>query len=466
MRRLPSPAGLPAHLSYTLLKAPQQPPASTRDDAVVARVSEMLLRIERHGIDAVRAYSRELDGWSPERFEVTPEEIEAASQSLSDELKDAIAFAQRQISGFAKRQRATLVDFDAETLPGVHLGQRQVPVGRVGAYIPAGRLPMLASPFMTVLVAKAAGVEHVVACSPPRQKRGIHPPVLHSIATSGADAIFALGGVQALGAMALGIEGLEPVDMVVGPGNAFVAEAKRQLFGRVGIDLLAGPSEITVLADQTADPQLVAADLLAQAEHGPTSPAILVTTSETFGAAVVAEVERHLDWLATRGADEIPRAAWEDHGAVVLVSNPEDAVRAVDGLAPEHLEVQTDRDDWYFERLRSYGSVFIGERATVAFSDKAIGTNHTLPTGQAAKYTGGLSVAKFLKTLTYQRVDSEAGIAAIAPVVAELARADLMPAHEATANLRLTRWGNGPTSIGAVDGDAVTRASSSAAEER
>lgn len=434
------PAGLPRDVSFKLAKAPRQPPAPTRDQSVVRTVSEMLLRIEREGLDAVRAYSRELDGWAPDSFEVTRHEIDAASAALSDELKAAIAFAQQQVRGFAEHQRATLVDLDVETLPGVHLGQRQVPVARVGAYIPAGRVPMLATPLMTVLVAKVAGVQRVVACSPPRQGHGIHPPVLHSIATSGADAIFALGGVQALAAMAFGIEGLEPVDMIVGPGNAFVAEAKRQLFGTVGIDLLAGPSEITVLADETAQPELVAADLLAQAEHGPTSPAILVTTSEKFAGAVVAEIERQLDALAALGADGTPRRAWSDYGAAVVVKSPQDAVRAVDGLAPEHLEVQTDRDDWYFGHLSSYGSIFIGERATVAFSDKAIGTNHTLPTGQAARYTGGLSVAKFLKTLTYQRVDSDAGVAAIAPVVAEISRADLMPAHEATANLRIKRW--------------------------
>jgi sulfopropanediol 3-dehydrogenase len=244
--------------------------------------------------------------------------------------------------------------------------------------------------------------------------------------------------------MAFGLEELEPVDMVVGPGNAYVAEAKRQLFGRVGIDLLAGPSEITVLADDAADPELVAADLLGQAEHGPTSPAILVTTSEPLAHAVVAQIGRRLDLLRDLGADEVPRAAWENHGAAIVVASREDAIRAVDGLGPEHLEVQTSDDDWYFERLRNYGSVFLGARATVAFSDKAIGTNHTLPTGQASRYTGGLSVAKFLKTLTYQRIDADAGVAAIAPVVAEISRADLMPAHEATANLRLARWARDP----------------------
>jgi sulfopropanediol 3-dehydrogenase len=391
-------------------------------------------------MDAVRAYSRELDGWDPPTFVVGDAEIRAAGESLSDELKEAISFAQRQVRNFAEQQRRTLVAFEVETLPGVFLGQRQIPVARVGAYIPAGRVPMLATPFMTVLVAKTAGVDSVVACSPPRGGHGIHPPVLHSIASSGADAVFAIGGVQALAAMAFGIEGLGPVDMIVGPGNAFVAEAKRQLFGRVGIDLLAGPSEITVLADESADPELVAADLLAQAEHGPTSPSVLVTTSEELALAVIAQVERQLDLLAALGADEVPRRAWLDMGAAVVVASPEDAVRVVDGLAPEHLEVQTQRDDWYFERLRNYGSIFLGGRATVAFSDKAIGTNHTLPTAQAARYTGGLSVAKFLKTVTYQRVDSDAGVAAVAPAVAEISRADLMPAHEATANLRIARW--------------------------
>ena len=435
------PAGLPTGLDVVVVKAPARPPAPARDEAVAARVSEMLSRIEREGMDAVRAYSRELDGWDPPSLQVTQDEIDAAAAACSDELTAAIAFAQEQIRGFAARQRATLVDFEVQTLPGVYLGQRQIPVARVGAYIPAGRVPMLATPFMTVLVAKEAGVGQVVACSPPRGGKGIHAPVLHSMATSGADAIFALGGVQALAAMAFGIEGLSPVDMIVGPGNAFVAEAKRQLFGRVGIDLLAGPSEITVLADESADPQLVAADLLAQAEHGPTSPAVLVTTSEAFARAVVAEIERHLDRLARlNGADAIPRRAWRDHGAALVTASPEDAVTAVDGLAPEHLEVHTDRDGWYFERLRNYGSVFLGQRATVAFSDKAIGTNHTLPTGQAARYTGGLSVAKFLKTLTFQRIDEDAGVAAIAPAVAEISRADMMPAHEATATLRLDRW--------------------------
>jgi sulfopropanediol 3-dehydrogenase len=396
-------------------------------------------------VDAVRAYSRELDDWDPPTFEVTSSQVAAASASLPDALKESIAFAQAQVRNFAELQRATLTDFEAETLPGVFLGQRQVPVSSVGAYCPSGRVPMLACAFMTVLVPKVAGVPSVIACSPPRAGE-LHAPTLHSIATSGADRIFALGGVQALAAMAFGLlDDTDPpvaaVDMIVGPGNAFVAEAKRQLFGRVGIDLLAGPSEVAVIADDSADPELVAADLLGQAEHGPTSPAVLITTSPSLGQAVIAEVVRQLEDLDRRGdgSADTPRRAWTDHGVVMVAAHREHAAALSDELATEHLEVHTSDDAWYLQRLRNYGSIFLGSRATVAFSDKAIGTNHTLPTGRAARYTGGLSVAKFLKTLTYQRIDADEGVRAIAPHVVEISRADLMPAHEATAAKRLER---------------------------
>ncbi len=424
------------------LKSPSTQARAGADAAVTQRVSEMLLRIDRRGADAVRAYSSELDGWDPPSFEVTPDQVAHASASLPDSLKQSIEFAQAQIRRFAQLQRATLTDFETETLPGVFLGQRQVPVGSVGAYCPSGRVPMLACAFMTVLVPKVAGVETVIACSPPRAE-ALHAPTLHAIATSGADRIFALGGVQALAAMAFGLldDRLDPVDMIVGPGNAYVAEAKRQLFGRVGIDLLAGPSEVAVIADDTADPELVAADLLAQAEHGPTSPSALITTSEPLGHAVIDEVGRQLDHLARRaeGAAETPRRSWQDHGVVIVAASRDHAALLSDELAPEHLEVHTREDTWYLERLRNYGSIFLGARATVAFSDKAIGTNHTLPTGRAARYTGGLSVAKFLKTLTHQRIDNDEGVRAVAPHVVEICRADLMPAHEASAIKRLQR---------------------------
>jgi sulfopropanediol 3-dehydrogenase len=429
------------------LKSPGAGVRSGPDPAVAERVSEMLLTIERDGRDAVRAYSRELDGWDPPSFEVTADQIIQATESLPEALKQSIEFAQAQIGNFARLQRATLTDFEAETLPGVFLGQRQVPVSAVGSYCPSGRVPMLACAFMTVLVPKVAGVETVLACSPPRAG-ALHAPTLHSIATSGADRIFALGGVQALAAMAFGLldDDLGAVDMVVGPGNAFVAEAKRQLFGRVGIDLLAGPSEVAVIADDTSDPELVAADLLAQAEHGPTSPAVLITTSEALGRAVIAEVDRQLDELDRRadGSADTPRRAWTDHGTVIVAADRERAVAISDEVASEHLEVHTSDDAWYLDQLRNYGSIFLGSRATVAFSDKAIGTNHTLPTGRAARYTGGLSVAKFLKTLTYQRIDSDEGVRAVAPHVAEISRADLMPAHEATATKRLARLAEAP----------------------
>jgi sulfopropanediol 3-dehydrogenase len=434
------------------LKSASSAAAPGTDAAVRERVSEMLRAIEHGGIDAVRRYSRDLDGWDPPSFEVTASQVDAASASLAPELKQSIAFAQAQIRNFAQLQRATLTDFEAETLPGVFLGQRQVPVSSVGAYCPSGRVPMLACAFMTVLVPKVAGVETVIACSPPRGGE-LHAPTLHSIATSGADRIFALGGVQALAAMAFGLlDGVAldgagrvgpvpAVDMIVGPGNAFVAEAKRQLFGRVGIDLLAGPSEVAVIADDSADPELVAADLLGQAEHGPTSPAVLITTSEALGRAVIEEVARQLDALDGRGdgSADTPRRAWTDHGVVMVAADREHAAALSDEVATEHLEVHTSDDDWFLQRLRNYGSIFLGSRATVAFSDKAIGTNHTLPTGRAARYTGGLSVAKFLKTLTYQRIETDDGVRAIAPHVVEISRADLMPAHEATAAKRLER---------------------------
>ena len=431
------------------LKSPSTSTPAGPDQAVAKHVSEMLLAIEHRGADAVRAYSRELDGWDPPSFEVTADQIASASDSLPDALKQSIEFAQAQIRNFAQLQRATLTDFEAETLPGVFLGQRQVPVSSVGSYCPSGRVPMLACAFMTVLVPKVAGVKTVVACSPPRAA-ALHAPTLHSIATSGADRIFALGGVQALAAMAFGLldefDPADPVDMIVGPGNVFVAEAKRQLFGRVGIDLLAGPSEVAVIADDTADPELVAADLLAQAEHGPTSPAVLITTSEPLGRAVIDEVARQLDELDHRanGAGDTPRKAWTDHGVVMVAADRDHATSLSDEVAAEHLEVHTSDDTWYHERLRNYGSIFLGSRATVAFSDKAIGTNHTLPTGRAARYTGGLSVAKFLKTLTYQRIDSDEGVRAIARHVVEISRADLMPAHEATATKRLERLQSQP----------------------
>jgi len=421
------------------LKRPKEEPVKGSPPEVKERVSEMLSRIEREGMGAVRAYSRELDGWDPPDFRVSAEEIKRAADSVEPELREAIEFGRDNTRRFAEMQRETLVDFEEEVAPGVVAGQRQVPVGSVGAYQPAGRVPLLASPFMTVAVPKVAGVEKVIACVPPRRDGAVHPAMLHSIAVSGADAIYAVGGVQALAAMALGLlEGLdEPVDMIVGAGNAYVAEAKRQLYGVVGIDLLAGPSEIGIIADETADPELVAADLLGQAEHGPTSPVSLVTLSEELGKAVMEEVERQLAELKTA---DVAGAAWRNHGTVVVAESRKEAVRLSDALAPEHLEVHTREDDWYLENLRNYGSLFLGSRSTVAYSDKGMtGTNHVLPTAGAARYTGGLSAAKFLKTLTYQRVTTDEGTRRLAPPVVRFSRTEGLWAHEATASKRLGR---------------------------
>jgi sulfopropanediol 3-dehydrogenase len=423
------------------LKRPTEEPVKGSPPEVKERVSEMLSRIERDGMEAVRAYSRELDGWDPPDFRVSQEEIGRSADSLDRELREAIEFGRDNTRRFAEMQRETLVDFEREVAPGIVAGQRQVPVGSVGAYQPAGRVPLLASPFMTVAVPKVAGVETVVACVPPRREGGVHPAMLHSISVSGADAIYAVGGVQALAAMAFGLfEDLDhPVDMIVGAGNAYVAEAKRQLFGTVGIDLLAGPSEVAVIADASADPELVAADLLGQAEHGPTSPASLVTTSEQLADAVTEEIERQLAELETA---EVAGAAWRDHGTVVVAKSREETVLLMDEIAPEHLEVHTQDDDWYLQNLRNYGSLFLGSRSTVAYSDKGMtGTNHVLPTAGAARYTGGLSVAKFIKTLTYQRVTGDEGTRRLAPPVVRFSGTEGLWAHEATARKRLERLG-------------------------
>jgi sulfopropanediol 3-dehydrogenase len=416
-------------------------PASDRrpgaDPEVAERVSAILLDVERGGEDALRRHSRELDGWDPPSFELSPDEISRCEGLVEDDLDRHLRLARDRTESFARAQRATLCDLEHEVAPGVVAGHRLVPVGTVGAYVPAGRAPLLASPFMTVLVPKVAGVERVLACAPPRGSEGIFPALVHSIALAGADRIFALGGVQALAAMAFGIGGLEPVDMIVGAGNAYVAEAKRQLYGRVGIDLIAGPSEIAVIADDSADPELVAADLLGQAEHGPTSPVALVTTSEDLGRAVEEEIARQLEGLPSAG---VAGAAWRDHGSIVVARDREAAAAVSDALAPEHLELQTADDVWYHRRLRSYGSLFVGARATVAYSDKGItGTNHTLPTGRSARYTGGLSVARFLRPLTYQRIDDDRSTRPMAEAVVAISRAEGLPAHGATAAKRMER---------------------------
>ncbi|MGA7270961.1 MAG: histidinol dehydrogenase, partial [Acidimicrobiia bacterium] len=381
------------------LKRPKPTPEGVTRE-VRQTVSEIIADVEREGIEAVRRHSRRFDDWDPPSFRVRPEEIARAYEEMDEAVAASSRFLIDQVSNFARLQRETLVDFETETLPGVILGQRHIPVGSVGAYSPGGRYPLIASAVMTVATAKVAGVRRVMAAAPPRDELGMHRPQLWAMVESGAEEIFCVGGVQALAGMAFGLEDAEPVDMIVGPGNAYVAEAKRQLFGTVGIDLLAGPTEIMIIADETADPSIVACDLLGQAEHGPTSPAILATTDEVLALETIREVDA---WLERWPTADVAGAAWRDFGTVIACDDDDELAKVADQMAPEHLEVQTRDPQWFVDRLTNYGSLFVGTHATVAYSDKAIGTNHTLPTKGAARYTGGLWVGKFLKTVTTQR---------------------------------------------------------------
>jgi sulfopropanediol 3-dehydrogenase len=355
------------------------------------------------------------------------------------------------VRGFARRQRETLSDFEAETLPGVWLGQRHIPIAAVGAYSPGGRYALIASSIMSIAVPNIAGVPRIVAAAPPRPEGGIHPAQIYAMAASGANEILCIGGVQALAALAYGFDGFEPVDFIVGAGNQYVTEAKRQLFGPVGIDLLAGPSEVMVLADETANPELVAIDLLGQAEHGPNSPCWIATTSREVGAAVLEHIER---WLNVWPTAEIARAAWADHGAVVLCRDDDEMLEVANEYAAEHIEVQTEDPSWYLERLQNYGSLFLTADTTVAYGDKAIGTNHILPTGRASRYTGGLWVGKFLKTVTYQRATPD-GSRRVAPAVAAICDAEEMRGHAITARYRLDPEGTRAQWLGAPERSGV-----------
>lgn len=404
--------------------------------AVQEAVREILERVKREGEDGLRHYSEKFDNWSPKRFKVSMDEVEAAKKALPSSEREDIDFCQAQIRNFAEEQMKRLVDFEVETLPGVHLGQRIIPVASSGSYIPGGRYPMLASAHMTVITPKVAGVERVVACSPPVSGRGLWPATLYSMAAAGADEIYCMGGVHALAAMACGIEGLPPVDMIVGAGNKYVAEAKRQLFGTVGIDLLAGPTEILVIADGSADPFILAADLLGQAEHDPNARQALVSLSRKVAEETMEEVNRQLVDLPTR---DVAGVSWRDNGEVVVVDSPEEAVKVSDEWAPEHLEVQTENWRYYLEHCRNYGSVFLGEETTVAYGDKTIGTNHVLPTMQAARYTGGLSVGKFVKTVTYQYAEKEAS-RKIAEVCERACNYENMLAHGISCKVRKEKY--------------------------
>ena len=405
--------------------------------AVRATVEEILGDVADRGDDAVRHYSRTFDGWDPESFRLSEAEIEACVAAVPEQTVDDIRFAQEQIRRFALAQRAALEDVEVETLPGVVLGHRNIPVASVGCYVPGGRYPMVASAHMSVVTAKAAGVPRVVACAPPFAGAP-HPAIVTAMHLGGADEILVLGGVQAVAAMALGTASIDAVDMLVGPGNAYVAEAKRQLFGRVGIDLLAGPTETLIIADDTCDAETAAVDLLGQAEHGPTSPAILLTTSEELVDAVPAAIEQVLSRLPTAG---VARTAWEDCGEIVLCDTVDELVAEADRIASEHVQVMTADPEVFLERMRNYGALFLGPRTNVAYGDKVIGTNHTLPTMRAARYTGGLWVGKFLKTCTYQRVETDEASARIGEVCSRLCELEGFAGHKEQADLRVRRYG-------------------------
>jgi sulfopropanediol 3-dehydrogenase len=409
------------------------------DSETSRTVSEMLLDLERNGMDAVRRYSARFDEWSPESFELSPEQIREAVASLPEQLIRDTEFCQKNVRDFAVAQRATLLPLEVEIRPGVVLGHRHIPVDRVGSYIPGGRYPMFGSAQMSIIPAKVAGVRNVVACTPPVRGGGFFPATVNAIQAAGADRIFIVGGVPALAMMAFGLGDVAPVDILCGAGNKFVAEAKRQLFGRCGIDLLAGPTEILVLADDSADPELVACDLLGQAEHDPNSGVCLICLSEDFGRKTIAEVERQLETLPTR---DIASLSWRDNGIVYAAENPAEAIELCNDYAPEHLELQVARPEEYLDRLTNFGSMFIGEETTVAYGDKSIGTNHILPTSRAARYTGGVWVGKFLKTCTYQRMTESASVQ-VGEVTERQCEAERMLAHALTARLRIERYSAG-----------------------
>jgi sulfopropanediol 3-dehydrogenase len=407
------------------------------DAKVRKTVESILAEIEAGGDKAVRALSEKFDNWSPKNFRLSESEIEAAMSKVAKRDLEDIRFAQAQVRNFAQAQRAALQDVEVETLPGVVLGHRNIPVGSVGCYVPGGRYPMVASAHMSVVTARVAGVSRIVACAPPHEG-GPHPAIVAAMHLGGADEIYVLGGVQAVGAMALGTDTIAPVDMLVGPGNAYVAEAKRQLFGRVGIDLLAGPTETLIIADETVDGELCATDLLGQAEHGPTSPAILLTTSDKLARDTMAEVERLLKILPT---GEVAGQAWADYGEVIVCEDDAEMVGEADRIASEHVQVMTRDPDYFLENMTNYGALFLGPRTNVAYGDKVIGTNHTLPTRKAGRYTGGLWVGKFLKTCTYQKVLSDAASARIGEACSRLCVLEGFLAHAEQANIRVRRYG-------------------------
>jgi sulfopropanediol 3-dehydrogenase len=407
------------------------------DVKVRETVESILVQVEERKDAAIRELSEKFDKWSPKDFHLSPSEVERAIAQVSKRDIEDIKFAQAQVRNFAQKQRDTMLDLEVETLPGVVLGHRHIPVNSIGCYVPGGRYPMVASAHMSIVTAKVAGVKRIIACAPPF-KGGPHPAIVAAMHFGGADDIYVLGGVQAVAAMALGTDSIKPVDMIVGPGNAYVAEAKRQLFGRVGIDLLAGPTETLIIADDTVDGEICATDLLGQAEHGPTSPAVLITNSEKLARDTMKEVERLLKILPSA---DLAGQAWKDYGEVIVCNDEAEMIAEADRVASEHVQVMTRDPDVFLNGMKNYGSLFLGPRTNVAYGDKVIGTNHTLPTKKAARYTGGLWVGKFIKTCTYQKVLTDEASAKIGEVCSRLCVLEGFLAHAEQANVRVRRYG-------------------------
>ena len=399
-------------------------------------VRSILSDIRERGDAALEHYSGHFDNWSPESFQLSEDEIDAAISKLNKSEIEDIKFAQNQIRHFAQKQLETMNELEVETLPGVFLGHKHIPIENVGCYVPGGRYPMVASAHMSVLTAKVAGAKRVIACAPP-YNGGAHPATIAAMHFAGADEIYLIGGVQAIGAMGIGTEKIEPVNMIVGPGNSYVAEAKKQMFGEIGIDLIAGPTETLVIADDTSDGEICATDLLGQAEHGPTSPAILITDSEKLAKDTLSEIDRLLDILPTAN---ITKGSWENFGEIILCEDQEDMLIEANKLAYEHVQVMTKDPSYFLKNLKNFGSLFLGQETNVAYGDKVIGTNHTLPTKEASKYTGGLWVGKFLKTCTYQRVENKDTSAQIGEVCSRLCMLEGFAGHAEQANIRVRRY--------------------------
>ena len=407
------------------------------DAKVRETVEGILAQVDERKDAAIRELSEKFDKWSPKDFRLSAHEIEQAIAQVKKRDLEDIKFAQAQVRNFAQKQRDTMHDLEVETLPGVVLGHRHIPVNSIGCYVPGGRYPMVASAHMSIVTAKFAGVKRIIACAPPF-KGGPHPAIVAAMHFGGADEIFVLGGVQAVAAMALGTESIAPVDMIVGPGNAYVAEAKRQLFGRIGIDLLAGPTETLIIADDSVDGEICATDLLGQAEHGPNSPAVMITNSEKLARDTMKEVERLLTILPSA---DLAGQSWKDYGEVIVCDSIDEMIAEADRVASEHVQVMTRDPDYFLNNMKNYGSLFLGPRTNVAYGDKVIGTNHTLPTKKNARFTGGLWVGKFMKTCTYQKVLTDEASAKIGEVCSRLCMLEGFVAHAEQANIRVRRYG-------------------------